>query len=383
MKQEAISYLSTEKENLIELSKYIYNNPEESYKEFKTSMYITEFLEKRGFTIEKNFQNISTAFKATIGSGEPNLCFICEYDAIKDKGHLTAHNTLCSMQVGAAIALSKVLEKLNNPATITVLGCPGEYLGGVKETFMRQGVFEELDTIFEINPNIITSDNRTSCAVIPLEISFESKNCNKCSYSSVDALLLLSNILKTLEKSFSYNNVQIDYSIPEANMHPFIKSDKSILRLMLKSNEIENIEEIQDKIKSIANFISELLNVDNTTCLYQPPSKPLKSNNTLNRLFSNNLKESGIINTQGTINSQCSLNIGSISETIPTISPLISIVDSEEPICYGSTEFSKASIKDTANEIAFKTSIALFCTAIDLIEKPELLSEAKQELNTK
>ena len=34
MKQEILSYLSTEKENLFKLCKFLYDNREESYKEY-------------------------------------------------------------------------------------------------------------------------------------------------------------------------------------------------------------------------------------------------------------------------------------------------------------------------------------------------------------
>ena len=44
MKQEIISYLHGHYDELFELNKYLYTNPEPSYKEFKCYDYITNFL---------------------------------------------------------------------------------------------------------------------------------------------------------------------------------------------------------------------------------------------------------------------------------------------------------------------------------------------------
>ena len=46
MKQEIISYLHGHYDELFELNKYLYTNPEPSYKEFKCYDYISNFLSK-------------------------------------------------------------------------------------------------------------------------------------------------------------------------------------------------------------------------------------------------------------------------------------------------------------------------------------------------
>ena len=55
MRQEVISYLSTEKEDLFNLCKFLHDNPEDSYKEYDGCKYICNFLRDRDFDVEKNF----------------------------------------------------------------------------------------------------------------------------------------------------------------------------------------------------------------------------------------------------------------------------------------------------------------------------------------
>lgn len=384
MKQDAISYLSTKQDELFQLSKQILNASENSYNEYKTSDYICNYLENYGFKTEKKFQNIDTAFKATIGNGHPIICLPCEYDAVENKGHLTGHNLLCQIQVGAGISLAHVLSKMKIDGTIILLGCPGEYLGGSKETFLRQGVFNEIDAILSVQPNTINCEVKSSAAVIPMEISFKSAYklsfSRDCEYNSLDASLMLCNILKVLEKGFNCHNSHIDYVISENTKDPFVKANDSTMKLLIRAKDMCNAKIIRDKIKSITDYIGMLLGIDAQTSLYQPPSHPLTPSPTLSRMLTNNFKESGIIDIKEDIILHDGISLGSISTKIPTVNHLISIVGDDELIKYGTLDFAKATLTPTALKIVNKVTQAIFCTAIDILEAPHLLTEAKLEL---
>ena len=384
MKQEAISYLSTKKEELFSLSQEIFNEAETSYNEYNTSKLICNYLENNGFTVEKNFQNINTAFKATIGNGHPIICLPCDYDAVENKGHLTGHNLLCQVQVGAGISLAHILDKQIN-GTIMILGCPGEYLGGSKETFLRQGVFEEVDAVLSIQPNTYDCEVTSSSAVIPIKISFKSDYSlsfyRDCKYNSLDASLMLCNILKILEKGFNYNKTHIDYIISESSKDPFIKANDSTIKILIRSKDMNTAKFVEEKIKSITDYIGILLDINTTTSLYQPPSHPLTPSPTLSRILTNNLKESGIIELKENVILPDGISLGSLSTKIPTVNHLISITNNDELINYGTPEFAKATLTPLANEIANKATQAIICTAIDLLEAPHLLTEAKLELS--
>ena len=45
---------------------------------------LTDFLEKEGFSVERSYTGIETAFKTTFGSGRSSVCVICEYDALPE-----------------------------------------------------------------------------------------------------------------------------------------------------------------------------------------------------------------------------------------------------------------------------------------------------------
>ena len=109
MKQEVSDFIKLMKDELIGISKYIYENPETGFKEFKAQDILTKTLGKYGFSVEKNFIGLGTEFKATFGSGSPSIAYLCEYDALPGIGHGCGHNLIATMGLGAAVGLSKVI----------------------------------------------------------------------------------------------------------------------------------------------------------------------------------------------------------------------------------------------------------------------------------
>lgn len=61
---ESISVIDTSKEELQQLSFEIWKNPELNYEEHFAHKVLTDFLERKGFSVERGYCGIKTAFKA-------------------------------------------------------------------------------------------------------------------------------------------------------------------------------------------------------------------------------------------------------------------------------------------------------------------------------
>ncbi len=92
------------------LGDFIFENPEPAYKEFKTSAEMVAFLIEHGFKVETGIAGLQTAFRATVGSGTPVIALLAEMDALPELGHACGHNIVGAASVGAASALSSVLD---------------------------------------------------------------------------------------------------------------------------------------------------------------------------------------------------------------------------------------------------------------------------------
>ena len=382
MRQEVISYLSTEKEALFNLCKFLHDNPEDSYKEYDACKYICNFLRDRDFDVREKFLDLDTAFYAKKGNGYPKICFLCEYDAIKSKGgHITGHNLLTTISITSALGLSKVIEK--SGGTVILIGCPGEYLGGTKSTYVRQGIFDDIDVVLTAHPDIVTSESGTSKAIIPLKVTFKGHDglsfLDFDSFTSLDGTMLTFNVINALSKGFC-KKANIHTILSQGGVTPLLRPIESEGKLYIRSESTKTAKCIENKIRNIVACISDTMNLESCVELYEPPNEELLSNQVLNRLYSHNLKENGIINIGKPRDIDAGLSLGTVSHKVPCIHPYINIVDNVN-IDYGTKEFADATISSFAQEQALSASYALISTALDLIESDFLLSEVKETFN--
>ena len=383
MKQEMLSYIEKNKEDFKDLNKFLYNNPEKSYNEFNSYNYICNFLKKYNFEVEENFLDLKTSFRASKGSGCPKVCFLCEYDAIPNEGHITGHNLLTTTSLMAALALSSIIDKIGG--SVVIIGCPGEYLGGTKSVMVKQGVFEEIDVVLVAHPDVVTSESGSSSAIIPLSIKFIGHSglsfLNKGTYTSLDGILLTFNILNSLLKGFP-DDVEVNSILSNGGFTPLLLPIESEAKFYIRAPEMDIARIVENKLREIAIYVSKLIRVQNSISLYEPENEELITNRALNRLFSHNLKETGIINIDGPRDIYSGLSLGIVSKNVPCIQPFFSIIE-ESTIRYGTKDFANATISDYALNEAIKTALALAFTGYDIISKDNLLAEVKNEFYKK
>lgn len=379
MKQEMTSFLTIIEDEIINLCNYLYDNPEESYKEEKSSQYICQLMKKHNFEITENYLNIPYSFKAVFGAGHPKICFLCEYDSVKDSGHITGHNALSAISAAASIVLSTEINKIGG--SVVLIGCPGEYLGGTKNIMSMQGVFDDVDVVMECHPDVETCESGTSKAIIALKVTYSGKSglafLNRKTYTALDALLLNINIINSLEKGFP-DDVDLSYIISKAGYSPVALPETAEAKFYIRTDKTPTAEFIEHQLRDIACHVSTLTGINVNTSLYEPPSEELITNSTLNRLFSHNLKESGIIHISPKKNVKSGLSIGIVSKKVPTIHPYVSIIDNSD-IKYGITDFANITTSKYAIEQIKKAALALAFTATDIITKDDLLNEVRGE----
>lgn len=158
---------------LVEMSDWMYRNPEPGFLEFKASAMLAEELKKHGFEVEigvpglpENFDRLKiiggvpsdyagpkgmpTAFRAKYKgrSEHPVIGIAVEYDALRGNPpfHGCQHNMQGPTGIGAAIALARVMEKNGVAGSIWVIGTPAEEVGPpAKAAQSRAGYFDGID----------------------------------------------------------------------------------------------------------------------------------------------------------------------------------------------------------------------------------------------
>ncbi|APC79372.1 amidohydrolase [Clostridium botulinum] len=384
MKQKIVSYLKSIESDLFNISKYLYDNPETSFNEYKSYKYLIDILKKNNFNVQENYYNIPTSFYAEFGKGYPKICFFCEYDAPSEIGHVSGHNLVSSISLGAALSLSKVID--NFSGTIIVMGTPGESLSGSKVTLAKQGAFKDIDVGLMVHPDEVTCQSGSSMAILPLKIKFRGKETlsyeNTNVFSSLNGLLYTFNSINLLKQSIN-KNFHVDKLVINSGKDPYISSNTTEAKFYIRSKSISTAIYVEKRIRKIVDNVNSLLNLDSEICFFELPYRELITNKRLSRLFCHNLKEAGIIDICNEKNTVSGLSLGTVSHSIPCIHPYISILDKNSSVNYFTKEFADETLTKHAQQNALKASQALSLTALDLIQNDMLLKEVKKEFFNK
>ena len=140
----------------------VFSFGELGFQEFETTKYLTDILKKNGFTIQENLAGIPTAWMASWGSGKPVIALGSDIDDIPQAsqkpgvawhepmipgapGHGEGHNSGMPLNITAALAVKKIMERDHLPGTIKLWPGVAEELLGTKAYYVREGAFKDVD----------------------------------------------------------------------------------------------------------------------------------------------------------------------------------------------------------------------------------------------
>ena len=140
----------------------VFSFGELGFQEFETSKYLTAILEKEGFQVRRGYAGIPTAWIASWGSGKPVISLGSDIDDIPQAsqkpgvgwhepiiegapGHGEGHNSGVPLNILAAIAVKKVMEREHLQGTIRLWPGVAEEELGSKAYYVKAGMFKDVD----------------------------------------------------------------------------------------------------------------------------------------------------------------------------------------------------------------------------------------------
>src|SRR5256714_2406375 len=126
------------------------------------SKYLTGILKKNGFSVQEGIAGIPTAWMASWGSGKPILALGSDIDCIPQAsqkpgvayhdpmiegapGHGEGHNSGMPLNITAALAVKKIMEREKLGGTLMLWPGVAEELLGSKAYYIRDGLFKDVD----------------------------------------------------------------------------------------------------------------------------------------------------------------------------------------------------------------------------------------------
>src|SRR2546428_1254342 len=159
-KKDAGADIDSMREFTQQMVDQVFSFGELGFQEIETSGYLTGILEKNGFKVERGLAGIPTAWMASWGSGKPIIALGSDIDCIPQAsqkpgvayhdpmiegapGHGEGHNSGMPLNITAALAVKKIMEREHLPGTIRLWPGVAEELLGSKADFVRAGALKD------------------------------------------------------------------------------------------------------------------------------------------------------------------------------------------------------------------------------------------------
>ena len=360
----------------------IFDHPEIGLEEFHAQKVLTDWLEKEDFAVERGVAGVETAFKAVYrhGEGGPNIGLLCEYDALPGIGHACGHH----MQGPSILAAAKALKdaEIRKPYTITVYGTPAEESVSGKIRMIQNGcTFEELDVALMMHGGPATQVDVKSLANSKYKVIFHGVSAHAAikpekGRSALDALILAFQGIEFLREHVN-SDVKIHYTVVNcggtpANVVPAYAEASVYVRSYNRAYLDTVCRRFEKVLKGAAMMteteveIIEEKKVDNKIPVL-----------TLNDLVMKQAEEIHAPQIAPAREKTGSTDFGNVMRRVPGTCARIAFV--APGAAAHSQEYIEAGKTEAAHDAVIYGAKILAGTALELIENPELLKQAKEE----
>ena len=369
-------------DDLESLSRRIHEHPELGYQEVKAAGWLSEFLERQGFKVERGVGGVDTAFRGTIETGDgPTIAILCEYDALPSIGHACGHNVIAGAGVGAGAALAAVRDRLPK-GRVQVVGTPAEEGGGGKIKLIRSGIFKGVDAAMMIHGFDRWIMHQDLLGIVRCRFEFTGKAAH-ASADPWEGVNALDAVIQT------FNNVSMlrQQVRPEARIHgivndggaaPNIIPEFASATFYVRAAEIDYMWALLKRVIACAEGAAKATGCTlNVIEQRDNAYEPMKRNATLLDVFRANARALGVAESPESRDRMGSSDVGNVSQVIPAIQPMVQIAPEGTPI--HSRAFAEAAIKPLARDGMLAAAKVMAMTTCDLLANPALVKEARRE----
>ena len=379
LKLIASSIIDTSAEELRRLSEQIWENPELSLKEYKAHDLLTDFFEKKGFEVDRSYTGISTAFRAVFGSKKPNLCIICEYDALPEIGHACGHNLIAEAGAAAALGLKTVLESSIAPiGMVTVMGTPAEEGDGGKVTLINNGAFKSIDVAMMVHPHVASNIRPQYNGVREFEFTFTGKAAHAAAFpwegvNALDAAVMAYNSMSVLRQQMK-PLCRIHAVIIEGGIKPNIIPERSLVCCYVRAPTEYELNSLTQRVikcfEAAATATSCQLKTEETANVFLD----IQHNVVLAETFAKNFRSLGV-QFGDVVDNSSSTDMGNVSYIVPSIHPCYAIGSGE---VNHSKEFTQVANTPESHAKTLVAAKAMVHTCVDILTTDGLLERIRE-----
>ncbi len=365
-------------DELIDVSRRIYENPELAMQERQAAALLADRLEAHGFQVERSATGLETAFSASWGEGPVTIAYICEYDALPGMGHACGHNLIATAGLGAAYGLKAALSP--SQVSLLVVGTPAEETIGGKIILLARGAFEGVDVVLMAHPSPADVDMAPMYGVEQVEVEYRGQSAHasfapETGVNALDGLVTAYQAIAQLRQHIRRDS-RIHGIITHGGSAANVVPDRAAGSFLVRALRPAYLEELKGKVHRCfeAGAAASGATVD---IRWGPWSyAPMRNNSALAAAYRGNAESLGRTFLDTRLDSTASSDMGNLSQAIPSIHPMFGI----GAAAFNHTPaFADVCATDVAHQSMIQAAQALAMTGVDVALDPHLLQRAKEE----
>ena len=374
---------------LLEISEFIYENPELGSEEYKAAEFLTAELEGQGFKVERGLLDMPTAFCASYkGKGEgPRVAVLAEYDALPGVNHGCGHNLISASAIGAGVAASRVMDGLDGE--VLVVGTPAEEgrgpSAGSKVIMAQKGFWDDVDAAIMLHPSTSFGVGNPSLGISYVNMEFVGQTSHAAAspekgINALNAATLAYMATHMLRQEARRDaNLVIHGIIPEGGLASNIIPDKAVCNIGVRSSDDVYLEEVVEKVARCGEGAAHAMGAK-----VKITKKKLYSGKKINEPLVEVLWENyaylgvEMVPWKESVRGMpmASTDFGDVSRVIPAAGSYIGIAEEGTP--GHSVQLAEATMAPEGQEAMITGTKALAMTLVELLAEPEKLKAAKE-----
>lgn len=381
------------------ISLKLHEDPELSYEEHRAHALLTDYLEKKGFEVERKAYGLDTAFVARAGNSDKVTIGICsEYDALPSTDSPTGafqacgHNLIAISGVATAIGLKTVIEQFGLEGQVKLFGTPAEETTGGKIVMLDRGAFKGVDVCMMLHGANADVVYPAFLALDTVEVEFFGK-ASHASASPWEGI----NALDAAVQSYTNIAMMRQQMHPSQRVHGIIKDGGKAANIIpdytksvytVRAPKFVEVEVLKKRVEKI--FKGAATSTGCTVKLtWGVPYKDIITNDPLARKFEHYMNNQGV--KYGSKQEQMSklsgsTDMGNLTYALPGIHPMFNILnligEDDKTMGLHTNAFAHAAAQPIAHVATLRASKSLALTGLECIVDSVFLKAVKQDFET-
>lgn len=374
LKARAAAQVDSERATLLELSARIHAHPELCYTEHRAAGWLADYLESRGFTVERAAYGLATAFAARIGKGRPRLAVLCEYDALPGIGHGCGHNIIAAAGAGAGVALGSIIA--DTGGSVVVLGTPAEEGGGGKICMAREGAFDEIDAAMMVHPASLELLTMNVLAVSAIDVEYRGRAAHAAAaphagINALDGLVTAYQAIAQLRQHIRPTE-RVHGIITDGGQAPNVVPERAAGLFFVRAATEQRLGKLRERVDACFHAGSLASGAEYHTRRVGEDYSDMWTNAPFAAAYQANLAQLGrqVVDAPAEQISG-STDMGNVSKLVPSIHPMISIAPPR--VALHTQEFARCAASADGERGVVDGAKAMAMTGIDVLCAPGLL----------